>query len=326
MISKDIKIHVSTGDDLFKRDTEVLPIIDGYLWERDVVMLFGNEKAGKSILALQMACSISSGDLFMGKFKTIQKPVIYLQTEGKKDETPKRLEDMNRAIKLDKVKFFKLYKKFMPLDIPEYAEALDLELSAIPIKGGVIIIDCLYMTMLGDLNDNEAVRVFIGLLSEILEKYLLTCVLIHHAKREQIGENGNIVQLGDKSSYGSVFLRANVDHILYLEMLKDKSRVLSCDTQRSGKVSERESLVLMQPSPLFFKVKGELPASEESILWHLNSKNMAKSEIITMTGLSETTVEKGIKELIYNGKINIINEEISHSGSPKKIFGVIKRC
>lgn len=322
MISSDIKIEVFTGDDLLRRETAVLPIIEGYLWERDVVMLFGNEKSGKSIIALQMACAISSGMNFLGKHKCIKKPVVYLQTEGKKDETAHRLENMLKVYPADKTMFFRLYKKFLPLDVKEYAEALDKQLEEMPIKGGVIIIDCLYMTMLGDLNDNEAVRLFIGLLSEILEKYVMTCIIIHHAKREQRDDKGDEIHLGDKSSYGSVFLRANVDHILFLEMQKDKTRIFKCDTQRSGKVNDRVDLILIQPDPLFFQVKGGMTASEESILWHLKHKKMGKTEIMSTTGLSETTVDKGLKDLIYSGKINIIDEEEINGGSRRKIFGV----
>lgn len=323
-MDQDIKIEVFSGDSLLHRETDVKPIIEGYLWERDVVMLFGSEKAGKSIMALQMAANISAGGMFLGKYQCAKKPVVYLQTEGKKDETPMRLENMMRAVSVDKNYFYRIYKKFMPLDIPEYMAALDKQIEALPVKGGVLIIDCLYMAMLGDLNDNEAVRKFIGYLSHLLEKHCLTCILIHHAKREGRDDKGQIVELGDKSSYGSVFLRANVDHILFLDQQKDKTRVFKCDTQRSGQVTEREELVLVQPSPLFFQVKGALTASQETIYWHLRQGRKTKTDLRKITGLSDSSIDAGLKELVYSSRINIVDEEKSSHGSPQKVFGVLK--
>lgn len=319
----DIKIEVFTGESLLQRDTEVLPLIEGYLWERDVIMLFGNEKAGKSILAMQMACNVSAGGRFLGKYQCVKRPVIYLQTEGKKDETAKRLESMMKAVGVDKNNFYRIYKKFLPLDVPEFIQALDRQIGTLPIKGGVLIIDCLYMAMMGDLNDNEAVRKFIGLLSHLLERHSLTCVLVHHAKRESRDEKGNELSLGDKSSYGSVFLRANVDHILFLEMQKDKTRVLKCDTQRSGLVSEREDLILIQPSPLFFQIKGSMTPAQEIVYWYISKERITKPELVKLTGLSESSVDNSVKCLVSDNRINIVDEQKSHSGSFVKVYGVL---
>ncbi len=324
-MNQEIKIEVFTGDSLLHRETDVLPIIDGYLWERDVVMLFGNEKAGKSIIGLQAGLAISSGGMFLGKYQCMKRPVVYLQCEGKRDETSMRLEAMMQAVSIDKYNFYRFYKKFLPLDMPEYVKALDAELGKLPIRGGVIIIDCLYMAMMGDLNSNHSVRIFIGFLSELLEKHLLTCVLIHHAKREERDQDGNAVDLGDKASYGSVFLRANVDHILYLEMKKDKTRVFKCDTQRSGKVNASEELILIQPNPLLFQIKGNHSGSVESIYWHLCQGNKSKPELKKILGFADITLDSGLKELINTNRVNIVDEIKSHTGSMMKIFGVLKK-
>ena len=67
-MTDEIRIELFTGDNLLQRETDVLAIVDGYLWERDVVMLLGSEKSGKSILALQMAMNISMGTPFLDKY------------------------------------------------------------------------------------------------------------------------------------------------------------------------------------------------------------------------------------------------------------------
>ena len=322
MGSPDIQLEVFTGENLFERETNVERLIEGYLWERDVVMLLGSEKAGKSILGLQMAANLSTGTKFLDKYPCKQCAVLYLQVEGKKDETPIRLENINLAIPLDKTRFYRVYKKFLPLDILEFKVALEKTIEGLLVKPEVLIIDCLYMSMSGDLNENQDTRRWIGATSEIFEKYKLTVVLIHHAKREIFFE-GAKVEIGDKSSYGSVFWRANVDHIIYLDMKRDKTRTLSCETQRSGKVADTESLILIQPTPLFFKTQSALTASEETILWHLRKRPMTKIEIAEVTEYSDSTIDRTIKCLAIANFIDIKETLGGKHGSPLKIYAGI---
>lgn len=320
--SDEIKIEVFYGNNLLKRETNVTEVVGSYLWEKDVVMLLGSEKAGKSIAALQICAGISSGGLFLGKYQCKKLPVLYLQLEGKKDETAMRLENMMRAVSVDPNFFFRAYKKFLPLDIPEYCKALENLILSLPVLPKVLCLDCLYMGMEGDLNDNQAVRKFIANVSPLFEKFGLTVIIVHHAKRDEYFE-GKKQEKGDKSSYGSVFLRAYVDHIIYLDKNQDKTRTLSCSTQRSGKVSEAEKLVLCEPSPLLFKIQDKFSGSEETILWHLKTGNHSKADLIKITGHAESTIEKSIKTLIFEGMTNIVDEVDTKFGK-QKIYGIIR--
>lgn len=323
-MESDIKIESFTGYRLFERMTECEAIIDGYLWDRDVVMLLGSEKAGKSILALQMASAISSGGLFLGKYQCKKEVVVYLQTEGKKDETAMRLENMSKAVSINPTFFHRMYKKFMPFNIPEYVTALEYEFQRMMIAPKVLIIDCLYMAMVGDLNSNTDVRAFIAALSSLLERYKMTCILVHHSKRDEYFQ-GEQVTKGDKSSYGSVFLRANVDHIIFLDMKKDKTRTLGCDTQRSGKVVEKESLVLVEPNPLLFKIASGFSGVEETILHHCSVKPHSKTEMEKVSGYSESTIDRSVRVLVSSGKLNIVNEVKNDRGSYTKMYGVLNQ-
>ena len=282
-------------------------------------MILGSEKAGKSILALQMAANLSSGTKFLDKYQCKKVPVAYLQTEGKKDETAHRIENMMKTICFDKDNFHRLYKRFLPLDIPEYANKLDNMLASLNPKPEVLFDDSLYTTMTGDLNNNADVRKFLFAYSLILEKYKLTSPLIHHAKRDEFFE-GKKTQLGDKVSYGSVFLRANVDHIIFLEMQKDKTRTLSCDTQRSGKIAEKETLVLIQPKPLQFKIHGIYTASEETILANFEIA-CTRNAIAKATGLSESSIDGAIRKLLIDDRIQ---EYGTTNGQYKEKIYVIK--
>ena len=299
-MSEEIKHY--TGETLTYAEELPDPLIEGYLWPDDLIMLLGTEKAGKSIVALQMAACLSSGSLFLEKYKCKKTPVAYLQTEGKQDETAFRIQHMMNAIDFDKNYFHRLYKKFLPLDIPEYMSGLDKLIQVLNPRPKVLIVDALYTSMAGDLNDNKDMRAFLFSYARLSERYSLTTILVHHAKREEFFE-GQKVEKGDKVSYGSVFLRANVDHIIFLEMQRDKTRTLSCQTQRSGKVAEKEDLILIQPNPLYFEIKGDYKAYEEIVLANYKLQPDTRSGVVKRTSLSESSVKQATLHLLRDKKI-----------------------
>lgn len=292
-------IVIRYGSDLWTTTDTNHPLIDGVLWEKDVIMLLGSEKAGKSILSLQMAFCLTSGHAFLDKYTVYQPtPVLYLQTEGKPSEMVDRMTAMKAALDIDDTNFFHLYQRFFPLDVKEIVDALIIEIDKLPVKPKVIFVDSLYTSMLGDLSDNTDVRRLFSILSPLLERYNCAVVLIHHETKPSHDEKGNMMDKGDKASFGSVFLRAWVGHILYLKMHRDKSRTLSCDTQRCGKVLEREDLILVEPNPLCFEIKEDKTPSIAKLRIALEGRKeggYSIEDLEKMTGLSRPSIERGLR-------------------------------
>ncbi len=275
-------------------------IIDKVAWEGDLIMLLGSEKAGKSILAQQMAVAITSGSLFLNKYKVPKKrKIMYLQCEGKRSDYIKRMNNMRWALPCDDEYFFHIPKKFLPIDIDEYFNPLEAHIALH--RPEVLFVDPLYMAMSGDLIDNKASRNFLAKISYLMDTYNLTVIMIHHDSKEQYDKEHKKVQRGDRGSYGSVFFRANVDHILYLNKQKDQSRTLTCDTQRSGDILTEETLILVQPRPLLFEIKTDWKPSERVVYYHLKECGMHGSErgdlIKLCSPMSESSVDKALKEM-----------------------------
>lgn len=291
------------GDELFEFETHQEALITEILWPQDVVMILGNEKAGKSVLALQMACCLTTGQAFLDKYAIPKKvPIVYLQTEGKKDLTTDRLKRMHEAIDLDPTLFYHVYQKMFPLDMEGNLKTMISILANLPQKPEVLFIDSLYTSMMGDMNENSDTRSFITSVSQLVENFKLAVPIIHHERKESRDERGNIIDTGDKASYGSVFWRAWVEHILYLKRHKDQSRTLTCDTQRSGQVTVREDLILLHEVPLCFEVKGDYAPYAEVISHHLNGEPNDKISLSKVSGLSVSSVEKGLRLLLKGGR------------------------
>ena len=273
------------------------PLVDGVLWEEDVIMLLGSEKAGKSILGMQLAYNLTSGEAFLDKYPiTAPIPVLYLQTEGKPAEMLDRMKAMREAVAIDDLKFYHLFKRFFPLDQRESIDALNRAISKLPVPPKVIIVDSLYTSMMGDLIDNADVRRLLEHLSGLIDKWHCALVLIHHETKEQ-RESGQIVERGDKGSYGSIFLRAWSGHILYLKKHANKLRTLTCDTQRSGKVLEKEDLIMIEPHPLLFQIAEDLTPSIAKVMTHIPPTGISREDLIKTTGLSSASVDKAVRQL-----------------------------
>jgi RecA-family ATPase len=309
---KHLKLQAFCGETLRTNSTPPETIVENFVWKEDVAMWLGSEKAGKSIGAQQLAMSIVTGRPFLDKFK-VEKPgpVVYIQAEGKRDEFVDRLNNICMSMEgfVDS-KFLHIFKKFMPLNHEPVRQAVfDLIDAQILVWGEppvAIIIDSVYKAMDGDLNDNSDVIAFTNALDEFISRYHASIILIHHDSKEwRDDKTKGEIERGDKGSYGSVFLRAYVDHIFYLKKMKDKTRMLSCDTTRSSKTSEeRLSLILVEPAPLCFQIKGDYTPSAEMILHQIKLHQcVSYKELMEFTGLALITLKQSMNILIKDKKV-----------------------
>lgn len=315
-----LKIQAYVGSTLRANSTPPEPIIENFLWKEDAAMLLGSEKAGKSIMAQQMFCSIVSGEPFLGQFEIKRPgPVVYIQAEGKRDEFVDRLNNISLSFnkRLSDDNFLHIFKKYCPLNVPVFMQAItsviDAQVKVWGTNPVAICVDSVYKAIEGDLNENRDVIGFTNAVDELISRYHSAVLLIHHDAKEWRDEKLNVIDRGDKGAYGSVFLRAYVDHILYLKMSRDKSRTLSCDTQRSGKTHpETLNLLMIEPSPLTFQVKGDYKPSAEIIIHQLRRHNpipLSYHQLREYTGLAQITLQQGMSVLIHNKVVTFLDNK-----------------
>lgn len=307
------KLRIRHGNEAFQYEKPSKPLVRHILYRDDVVLLLGSEKAGKSILAQQLAFCCTSGDKFLGKYDVIEPlNVVYFQTEGKENEGVDRRIRMETGVPINKSRYAHFYKKFFPIDIDAYRDFLVKGIEMLPWAPQLLIIDALYMAMTGDLIDNKEVRKLIANVSYVIEKFDLTTIVVHHeTKQEYDKETHEPIDKGDKASYGSVFLRAWVDHILYLKKIGGRTCILRCDTQRSGKMLEKETLVLIGDAksdnahePLHFEINEEHNATAQAVLAMLRiQKSLTTEELSKTLGLAHSTIYKATRQLISDKKI-----------------------
>jgi len=281
------------------------PLIEGLVWERDNIFIVGTEKVGKSILALQFAFAFTSGQPLFGEYK-VRRPssVLYVQTEGKLQDTKDRIIAMLKMNECDTQNLFIAFFPHLALDTEYGMRAFVEHIHARNISPKIIILDPLYHSMKGSLIDENDSRKMTANLRELGEKYDATIIVIHHCHRP-IRFEGKQIDEGDNSIFGSFVWKAWADHVLLFRHGKDKMRILTCSTQRSGKVVEYEELCLTGDQYLSFdrRVDAVRPV-ERNVLHALEEAGetgTTREELIRGTGLSITSVEKSLRRMVKEG-------------------------
>lgn len=252
------KIQSFCGPSLFDNITPPKPIVEGIMWERQGIILGGSEKAGKSLQAKQLFTNIVTGQPYLGKFAVHRSgPVVYIQSEGDDSDFRMRLKRMTNGT-FDASKFLHIYKKFLPLDTEGFLvtvhEIIRKHVQIWRQNPVAICLDSLYKCFAGSLISEDS-RAITNIIDGLIDEYDAAVLAIHHESRPIFDpEAKNWMDRGDKGLFGSVFLRAWADHILFLKKGQNEIRQLSCDTQRSGSVVIKEKLVLIEPDPLFFEL------------------------------------------------------------------------
>lgn len=306
--------EVFRGDDIITlSDEKQEPIIDGMLYHNDYVMIVAEEKTGKTIMAQQIACCCTTGSPLLGIFD-IPKPVnvMYIATEGRAEDLKDRFIRMRNGVGLDTSKIQLISSSFRfntQEGIQSIKELIEMSADVMP---KVVIIDALYRAIRGSIKNDDAVNEFQHIIGWLIMQLDCAVILVHHLTKAQRNQEGNYVPRTDKDAFGSVFLRAAVDHCFWLEKDyetgKKEDRVLKCDTQRSGKIPSMIKIKLNQPDPLYFTTREEITEDKARILALLKSykDGLTMFDLEVKSNVSRSRIYQVLRDLKMNRVITVI--------------------
>jgi hypothetical protein len=247
------------------------PLIERILYKNDFVGIIGASKTNKSILAMQIACSLSSGSSFFGMFQ-VPEPIRiwYFATEGKDNDIKDRFMRMSKSINTNLDNIILFCSSQLKLNTETGSKAIDEILSDNwERRPQLIIIDSLYSGYSGKLSDDDVMNSFITKIRYMMEKCNNSAaIVVHHFKKQQNDKNGAPVHQDENSSYGSVFLLGQVDHAFTIEKCKkdQDDRIIKCGLQRSGKIIEKLRVKFNEPEPLYLSVVSSHKEEEIKII------------------------------------------------------------
>lgn len=293
-----------TGTELLHADfPNGKPLIENLIYEHDNVLLVGREKANKSTLVLQMMCALSSGEPLFEEFEVpASTNSVYVQAEGKIQNTKSNFENMRKAVPNDPERMRFIYRHALPLDTQPGFDFLLNEITKWGRKVDVVFIDPLYQSMSGDLRDQQDASKMTANLRLLQGSFECTIVLVHHGHRPIRDERREVVDEGDDATFGSFVWKAWPDTVLLMERTKGHKnlRRLSCDTQRMGNVVESVELVLVEPSPFCLQLRGEAPI-DKLVFSNLDATPKTIEELSTTVRRHRNHVSIALRRLIESG-------------------------
>ena len=211
---------------------DIIYLIEGKLRKQAKYAIIGKWKVAKSFFAIQMGMAISAGAEFLG-FRTTASNVLYLNFEISEEMFTQRVQDMHHKLGYDLSRFRYLTINELNLDIE--TTQLDNILYQSAVEGHfveVVIIDPRLKVIRKDGNQDEVLRAFCVNLDEVMRKYNLAVIIVHHE---------GVATGSDKAGKGSTTFDAWLDGWFKIKPLRGVSDLREIDIW--SRDSERHSVV-----------------------------------------------------------------------------------
>ena len=226
-------------------------LIDGFLVKDSIAMLGGPVAQRKSIIALNIAHALCTGEPLFGYFDVAEKPTrtVYLCPEMGAASFVKRIKQIGLGGYVGKTLFIQTMS-----EQPTVLDELDGEL-----PGAVVIVDTITRFIEGDENKSEDMRRFAQKVFRLVNAGA-TVVLLHHSKK---GSSGTL----DDGLRGSSELAAFVDSCWVTELDDTTKPYETLSKMRNVKQRDFESDPFrLRPAPGSFYLTMEGDPAPEAVI------------------------------------------------------------
>jgi hypothetical protein len=249
-----------TGEEL-KAEADSAPIselLEGVLADEGVYMFAGQDKAGKSIFAMNLALAIGSDrDTFLNWKIKKHGPVVYFNNELSVRQMGRRLLQMDTPTRvLEEYGVHYMNDKDLRFDehieeILEFCRTYDPVLS---------IIDCHYRTTVQDKDYGNAIQQVLENYTRIKEEMKCCVLIIHHTRKSAVGQRADSSQ-----AMGSHTLAMMTDGNFQLKRsdTEPEKRIL-LETGSRDFPGFRPRLLQLNEMNLWFKDLGECNEEEHT--------------------------------------------------------------
>jgi RecA-family ATPase len=290
---------------------ERTPLIEGFLYEHGVTMVYADDGLGKSTVILNLIVEASAG---LPAFKGLPCPkplnTIWICAERPLDEPFERIKLMEQSVRpnLDNLVFDKEVQG-MDLMSKEGVSKFMLRLTELESVFGsghvdIVVIDPIY-ALGGDLSNAKDIHNINNILRTIQKRFDCAIIYTHHTNRGSRGDNGQRV---DGDMYGSRFLSANVTGAFHLKETEDGVD-LNCKKNTYGNLLKHIPLIYDEVTQtLTISADTEDFNKRDKILLFLRKKHAEKKEfalrsIANELKVSDAYIRKTISPFIKTGHI-----------------------
>ena len=227
-------------EDLLNLKITRQPLIEEFLFERDVVMITADAGAGKSMFALNLIAALSfpAGKLFMGCKIVRPAKILYVQLEGDYEESIERLRYMEQGgLILDESNICIVEEKSLDVTDPGSTAAFFSKINKTKFQPDLTIADPLYKLANGDLKEGIVARKIIKFSDDLYNKFHCTNLFINHNLKDSYDAVGNKINKED-AFYGHSFIKNHIRTSYAMKITGDNTRML---IRKKGRGSDTKS-------------------------------------------------------------------------------------
>lgn len=290
------------GATLLEGAPEKEPIVENFIYVNDVVFICADAGTGKSILVLQLASHVTTGEPFLGTYR-VCKPgnVLYVQTEGDRGETIARLQAMSHGVKMDYSKFIHINLPGLALNTEQGFKEFMKEASKPGLQYSLIIIDPLYTTVKGSLSSDEVATDWIRNVRGVKDVFGGCGIVVSAHDTKDILVDGLKVKKDPAVIFGSVYWKAWANYNYRFEWDKHKGiHTLELGKRRTNNTPDVLVLKMVEPVPLMFKYSEDdmtVPKNKIMAALRTHPEGCNPKHLIDV-GISKATFYRVIKQLM----------------------------
>ena len=298
-------------------------LIEGFLWKRQSVMFVAKDKVGKSVLTLNMAANLTTGEPFLNCYDISGKyRIVYVQCEGSRETTKEHFESMLRGkAHIDTDSFGYIYRSGLQLHTFDGGKKLIGDIEILGFKPDVVFIDPIYKAISGgDISNAKDATIFTDNLDRIKEHFNCSTVCCQHKRKTSKNKDGRPIDMGDEESMGSSIFKNYFDHTINMRKHKNDSRSITCDTQRNGHVPKKIDLDFDFQHKIISVAGSKHTTNIQDTVLNciVYRKRIAPVEIAVETGITEQQVRSAISALTKKKEIKIVDKV-----TPNVFYGVV---
>lgn len=274
-----------------------IPIAEGLIYEKQLLMLFSDPGIGKSTIFTQIAVELAAGLPLFGVFPVVRPiPVLYVQAERSIFEFLRRIEILSKVYPIiaENIMVTDEFQKLNMLNNDHVTIMIETIKRDFP-QAKVSIFDPIYCMVSGGLKNDEPASAFTHAMSLVQKAIGCTNLYGHHTVKEQY-EKGVAVDKEDKS-YGSRFLKAHITGSFEVSHSKEgKGAILTRKKDNYGLLPSSIKLDYCHETGLCTIPTDELPAAEKirfyGLAMEMADKEFDMQDIMKATGLSREWITK----------------------------------